>query len=102
MVPALDQGKVGPHITMPLPFLPIQIAWCYNTIAIIQVERVIRLKSSDEKVQGFYYKKVNFNSYKEVPASGVHPMCASSWEQHWRGDETLKWVIIYVAWLCLT
>ena len=29
-VPALDQGKVGPHITMPLLSRPIQIAWCFT------------------------------------------------------------------------
>ena len=30
MVPALDQGKVGPHITMPRLSRPIQIAWCFT------------------------------------------------------------------------
>lgn len=30
MVPALDQGKVGPHITMLQLSLPIQIAWCFT------------------------------------------------------------------------
>ena len=29
-VPALDQGKVGPHITMPLLSRRIQIAWCFT------------------------------------------------------------------------
>ena len=29
-VPALDQGKVGPHITMPRLSRPIQIAWCFT------------------------------------------------------------------------
>ena len=29
-VPALDPGKVGPHITMPQLSRPIQIAWCFT------------------------------------------------------------------------
>ena len=24
----------------------------------------------------------------------------TAWDQYWEGDETLKWVLIYAAWLC--
>ena len=50
-VPALDLGKVGPHITMPRLSLPIQIAWCF-TIA-NKVRESYKIEGWEEICQNF-------------------------------------------------